>query len=242
MSALPDSDDLIYRLDEQTFEAWWKSEVDPADRDDYVHLHQGHKEGARFVCALDLLQRGGRNRRTDDMVVRAYLLSVGAPESDLRSPVVRIEANGIYTDDAVEFLMERVRYRHVFTGADRVVKQTLAKIQEWYTRVEGDDHGMEYKQVLDTERAAVDAGVKLLGITERTIGAAQARRDKESVKNAKRANAAKLGAGDKPPTVEESSEFIKMLVTEHGAEVVKSLIDKAITPVLSSAPEPPHAS
>lgn len=228
MSAQPEP--VAFRLDSSEFERWWKTAVDPEDRASYIHLHQGHMEGARFVCALDHLTRNLGQQRTDDVIVRAYLIASGLPESDLRVHKIRYEAQAMYEDDAVSTLIESVRYRSGKAAEERIGTLAVNKIEALFER----SNTLSGEEQLDTEKVALDGSIRFLGIRERAASAAQARRDKKAVQRAMQINASRGTEAAKLPTLEEAGEFMKMLVNEFGAEAAKQLVDKAMKPALAS--------
>ncbi len=197
-----------FELDDETFEAWWSRAVLPEDAAEFVHLLQGTKDAARFVCAWDGLCASGDRPHSNELVVRAYLFSKGYPEEAAGNVRYRAEALALWEDDAVRALIEVLRYRERRAAEERIATRMCAKLEELYDRAAGEE---DPKDRRTDERVALDGSLRFLTIQEQARERKATRRDKRALVEAIGRSRAQTIAVGAPPTPDEARHFLLML-------------------------------
>lgn len=204
-----------FGLSDETFQSWWNRALMPEDADEFVHLRGGNKAGARLVCALDYLTATGQERPPADVIVRAYVLARKLPETSLADETVRIEAAYLYQDDAVQSLLDKLRYRERSVAMERVSKLTLKTVEE---QLQGGD---EIKE-------AMKAGVSLMAIDQRAKEAEAKRRDNKAYRDALAMSRSNLRDSTQPPSREEALHSIVMFRELFGEQALREMITAAL--------------
>ena len=213
-----------FALDDDTFNRWWKFALFKDEAAEYVHSNlQGTLEGARFVCALDYLQGQESKTLNADLIVESYILAKNLPESAARDAKTRIEAQCLYDDPAVSYLMDCLRRRNVRSVAERVANMRAAKIEELYERSASE--GLEPAERLKTEQVFLQASAQVIDNATKERAMEATRRDKRSIQNAIAANSAREKDKHRLPTKEEAKQFLLMLKDAYGDDAFREIVN-----------------
>lgn len=215
-------------LSEAEFETWWRSSVSPEDRAEYIHLHQGNLEGARMLCVLDYFISTLHTQRTDDVIVQAYCIAVRAPLADVRSPKIRMEAQALYEDEAVQMLWDRLRTREIQDAEVRIERKLAKQIENLLDRA---DEGV--LEPLE-QRTALGEANKYIATRQKIAEGARNRRAQRAVATVIKTSAERKDGVLAPPSIEEAKEFMKMVISLHGADALSDIIQDAIPKALTS--------
>jgi hypothetical protein len=210
---------FAFELTDEAFNRWWSASILPEDAAEFVHLHHGTMDSARFVCALEYLTTVQSGRWSADTLVKAYCLAKNIPE-DLRDATTAQNTQYLYKEDATQFLLERVRYRSRKIAEERIASLTTTKIEELYQR----SKYLDGKEQLDAERLALEAGNKFLANQARERGAENERRNRRAMQQAlERSRQAEYDVA-RVPSLPEAKNFIAMLMEAHGAEAMADMV------------------
>lgn len=231
-------------LDEETFNRWWYHALLPEDASEFVHLHNGTLEGARFVCALDAMTGIDRRALSGDVITRAYCAARNLPEAEMRSPKVRYEAQALYDTDAVQELLDRVRYRAGRVAWERIAALTVAKIEDLYARTrspEGVDDNAKSDDAAEmamngsavafdpeerrkTEALALDASLRFMANATKERSLDATRRDKRALAQAMNMNKAAARDTSALPDPENFKHFLVMVREAIGVDAFEEAI------------------
>lgn len=98
----------------------------PEDRDEFTHLHLGDRTLARFVCVLDYLIIQKVSAPDTALYQLAYSIAANIP---MESPNLRVRAARAWKHDAVQALIERVRYRSLRQRSVKIENAQLLMIE-----------------------------------------------------------------------------------------------------------------
>jgi hypothetical protein len=202
----------------ETFERWWQTSVRPEDQDEFVHgPHRGTDEAAFFCCAYDILRskRGDLGKQPPyDIVVQAYVISQGMDQSATRMAAVRIAAQGMYDQDCVQFLLDKVEYRKRSEAEDRIHAIAVAKIEELGKRASAKanfEDGLDpYKDQLATEKLILDASLRYLADRTKQKSVDMKRRENRALRESMSKGTEQLKNVTALPTKEEIRQFAQM--------------------------------
>lgn len=219
---------LRFGLTDSAFDSWWRNALLPEDQSEFVHIYNGNKLGARFVCALDYLSRVDNRNTTPDVIVEAYMLAKKLDAGAASDILVRQNAQYVYEDPSVKVLLDRIRYRTRAIAMERVAAKTYAKVEELYSRadVEADPDAK-----LAIEKVAINAGTTLLSIDERQRTADAKRRDAKAFREAMETSRQNQRDASQAPTLDEAKHFILMLKEQFGPEAIAQMFQEALPPV-----------
>jgi len=201
-------------LTEEVFERWWSTSVRPEDQDEYVHgPWRGTLEGARFCAAYDILRtkRGEQGEHSPhDLVVKAYVISLNMAESCLREATVRIAAQGMYDEDSVRFLLDKVEYRKRAEAEERIASLAVAKIEELDKRAANGENFDEYDDRIKTEKLLLDASLRFLSdrTTQKKID--MQRRERRALRDSIADGKKQLKNVTQLPSKDEIRQFFQM--------------------------------
>jgi len=214
-----------FDLSDSTFRRWWYAAILPEDASEYVYLLGGTMQGARFVCAVDYLTNVDRRVFTADLLVRAYCMAHLLPESEIKSARVRMEAQSLYESDAVQTLMDRVRYRASRASAERIYHLTAAKIEDLYART--NTEWADFEERRKTEALFLDSSLRLLATEAKERGQDLLRRDRRAIAAATAAGRIAATQSAAPPTLDEAKQFLAMLREHFGEEQFGKIMETA---------------
>jgi hypothetical protein len=155
--------------------------------------------------------------------VRAYVLAKKLPEEMHRDDKTRMDAQYLYQDDAVETLLERLRYRDRHAAMDRVAKLTLRTVE----------NGLKAAEV-NTDVLKVAA--TLMGVDQRAREADTKRRDVRAMREAMNASRQNLRDSTQPPSLEEFKHSLVMAIELFGIQTVRECITAALPIDVALAP------
>lgn len=215
---------FAFALSDESFSRWWAATVLPEDATEFVHLLHGTIEEARYVCAIDYITNVEGKDPGADVTVRAYFLAANRPV-ELSDPQGRLNAIHMASTNAVKFLLDRVRLRSRRIAEERIAARTVAKIEELYER----SSQLEGKEQLDTERAALETSIKLMGNQARERQQESDRRAKKAAQDAITRSREQEGDMKRLPSLAEARLHLAMLVDGHGEEAIAALV-KELSP------------
>jgi|HubBroStandDraft_2_1064218.scaffolds.fasta_scaffold31320_2 hypothetical protein len=199
-------------LTPEVFERWWSTCVRREDGDEFVHgPFRGTQEAAYFCCAYDTLRARNEHR---DIVVQAYIISQNIAPSAAKSAGVRIAAQGMYDEDSVQFLLDKVEYRKRAEAEERIHAIAVSKIEELAKRAASkssfEDSENPYKDQLATEKLILDASLRYM--TDRTKQKAvdMKRRETRALRESMAKGKQELKNVTQIPTKEEIRQFAQM--------------------------------
>jgi hypothetical protein len=202
----------------ETFERWWQTSVRPEDQDEFVHgPHRGDDEAAHFCCAYDILRtkHGGPGAKpAHDIVVQAYVISQGMDPAAARMATVRIAAQGMYDQDSVQFLLDKVEYRKRAEAEERIHAIAVAKIEELNLRTKDgksiEDSEDPYKDKLATEKLLLDASLRYMADRTKQKSVDMKRRENRALRESMSKGTEQLKNVTALPTKEEIRQFAQM--------------------------------
>jgi hypothetical protein len=214
---------LAFALSDEAFNRWWATSILPEDAAEFVHLHHGTIEEARFVAALDYLTNVQQGPWNSDTIIRAYCLAQNRA-LDMRDSLVRANAQYILESPATSYLLDRVRYRSRRIAEERIANRTTTKIEEIFERTTI----LDGAERLNTERLALEMGIKYLSNQSRERGQEAERRAKKAVQSAMEYSRNSETDEKRVPTLAEAEHFLAMLAEHHGSEAIVGLLQKRL--------------
>jgi hypothetical protein len=190
------------------FSQWWLS-ISQQDADEFVHIHAGTIDGARMVCALDYMLRIERRSHTYDLITRAYQIAHGLDESQCRDAAVRMNAQALYTSDAVVFLRERLDRRRRDEVDEEIHRLTAERLRKLYSATQDDEGNLDLDSKLHS--VVLEASNKLLGLGVRERQHEADRRDRRALARAAESNRSAMKTVTAAPTMDEAKAFVQML-------------------------------
>ncbi len=198
----------MLKLTPDVFERWWSTAVRPDDGSEFVHgPFRGTQEAAYFCCAYDLLRSRNENR---DIVVQAYLISQNIDPSASKSAGVRIAAQGMYDEDSVQFLLDKVEYRKRAESEERIHAIAVAKIEELNLRSKDEGFFEDYEGRLATEKLVLDASLRYMADRTKQKSVDMKRREQRALRESMVKGKAELKNVTALPTKEEIRQFAQM--------------------------------
>jgi hypothetical protein len=122
-------------LPEAAFHRWWRA-LPEEDRMEFSVIYQGDETLARFVCALDYLTTMQARAHVGATMVEAYAIAANC-EHD--SEQARAGAMKAIKHDAVQALLDRLRYRSARQAAARITNRTTLLIEDMLAAAAQDD-------------------------------------------------------------------------------------------------------
>jgi len=199
-------------LTKEAFERWWNVSVRPEDAQEFIHgPWRGTEDCAFFCCAYDMLRSRNENR---DIVVQAYLISQNIDPSASKSAQIRIAAQGMYDEDSVQFLLDKVEYRKRAEAEDRIHAIAVAKIEELNKRAASKlnfEDGLDpYKDQLATEKLVLDASLRYMTDRTKQKSVDMKRREQRALRDSMVKGKEQLKNVTALPTKEEIRQFAQM--------------------------------
>ena len=207
-----------WQLTDAEFGRWWNM-LNPADRDEYLLVHDGNARGARMVCALDYLTNVEQRDESPDVILQAYCIAAGfnyATESKNNS--LRYEARHWYEDPGVQRLYANLKGRARTQAFARVRTMMVSLLEDCY---EDYRNAEDPKARREARRDALDYGIRYVKAEGGTESQAQQKRFEKLLKQAmeigQQRKVDKLGA----PSLNALPAFIEMVRSEYGDEGVE---------------------
>jgi hypothetical protein len=233
-----DAKPVHWELTREAFERWWTLVLMPEDSSEYVRLYGGTLDGARFVCALDYLTNVSQRTFTDDLVTRAYLIAIGQPDAP-DTAKSNFEARALLEDDAVQALLDRVRYHTERRSAERLARRASRKIEELFDRAEDPQTALNYEQQLATERTAVAASLQFRRQVDIKEARIETARMKRAVADAQNRSSAPDPSGEHAlPSPGEAKQFLAMLRDRYGPDTFAEIMQSVTPPALPEEASP----
>lgn len=115
-----------WQLTDDIFMRWWGL-LDEQDRREFTDLNRGDKILARFVCVLDYLLIQKVQAPESSIFQLAYSIAANMP---MESPNLRAQAARAWKHDAVQTLVERVRFRSLRQRSVKVENNHLRMLEQ----------------------------------------------------------------------------------------------------------------
>ena len=201
-------------ISKETFARWWDTAVRPEDQDEFIHgPHRGNDGAAHFCCAYDILRtkRGESGAHSPhDIVVQAYVISQGMDQSAAKMAVVRIAAQGMYDEDSVQFLLDKVEYRKRAEAEERIHAIAVAKIEELDKRTKAADNFETEQTHLSAEKLLLDASLRYMADRTKQKSVDMKRREQRALRESMVRGKTELKNVTALPTKEEIRQFFVM--------------------------------
>jgi hypothetical protein len=132
-----------WNLPEETFLRWWKA-LPEEDRTEFIGVYGGDAVLARFVCALDQLTTMQARAQTGATLVEAYCI---AANTQFDTDESKRGAMACWQHDAVQALLDRLRYRSRREAAARITTRTTLVMEKMLTQAAGEDTSIKDKSI-----------------------------------------------------------------------------------------------
>lgn len=201
-----------WNLEQDAFVRWWGALVED-DRNEFMYVYSGDIVLARFVAAYDYLVSVEQMQTNGAPIVLAYAIAAGI---DPATPEAKIRAAKAWQHDAVQGLLDRLRYRSIRQAGARITSAMTALIEKSLALAL--DSG-DYKE----RAAALNSALQLLKITATEDIVERAERTKRGFVAARGA----LGPGTEEVevTADQAALYIKALAAKLGPEVVRKALE-----------------
>jgi hypothetical protein len=201
----------LWDLPPEAFTRWWAA-LPEEDRAEFVGVYGGGIVHARFICALHNLMVMQARPQTGSTIVEAYAIAAGVPAN---TEEARRGAGLAWEHDAVQALLDRLRYRSKQQAAARIINMLTLSIEEMLQRTRGED--VPTKEKADAARTALQF-VRM--VSEESIQE-RVERTKRGFQKAQQA----LGNTEvETPTDDQAELYLKTLISQIGKDKVKALL------------------
>jgi hypothetical protein len=185
-----------WNLPEDDFIRWWRC-LPEEDRAEFVGVYGGDETLARFVCALDYLTVMQARPQSGQTIVEAYAIAVN---TDVHSEAARSGATACWKHDAVQALIDRLRYRSARQAAARITNKATFVIESMLKDAENED--------VQTKATAVRTALSFMKMVSDEDIQERAERTKRGFVAARK----ELSDGDvEVPTPERAALYLKQL-------------------------------
>lgn len=204
-----------WELSEETFMRWW-SMLHEDDRQEFTYLHGGDVVLARFVCALDFLVIQRVQAEEKDLIQLAYWIAASHFEPTLTQdhPDLRARSVRAWKEDAVQSLLDRVRYRAVRSHSNRI-QTKLVKLVDLML-----EEAMSPEIPIKEKRFAAECAIRFVEQVDYEENRVRSERTKRGVENARKA----MTAGDNDLSPRELEAFMKTAAKKLGPEKTRALL------------------
>jgi hypothetical protein len=203
-------------LPQSVFDRWWAA-VPPEDRDEFLGMHDGDYILARFVCAFEQLTTVQKLPSSGGAIITAYAI---AAHLEPNSNDTKIRAAKAWRHDAVQQLLDRLRYRGMRQTSARITSSVGFLIENMVARALDHDNA----SVLD-QAAAVKAALAFTKIVAEEDALERKERGK---RGAVRINDKKPGEIE-TPTADRAVLYLRMLQEQLGPAVFQQALADAKT-------------
>lgn len=230
-------------LSEETFLKWWRS-LPTDDQAEFTGVFGGDQLLARFVCAYHYLTLPRSQHQAGHLIVLAYAIATGLDPNDDET---RIRAAKAWRHDAVQSLLDRLRYRGARQAAERITLSVTKLLEDEITRVAdknykpvvGVDKGGDivYGDPADTRVKYANTAIAFLKLVQREDVADRAERAKRGYTAAREALAkAQDAAENESITPDKFRLFLRMAQDELGPEAFRQITAEVEIKALTEAP------
>ncbi len=200
-------------LPEPAFLRWWRA-LPEEDRGEFVGVYGGDEVCARFVCALDYLTVMQARPQSGTTITEAYAIAAGLPSN---SEAARRGAVNVWKNDAVQALLDRLRYRSSRQAAARITNRTTAVIESMLADAAKSDVPLVEKAKVVSSALAFMRMVSDEDVQERV------ERTKRGFVNARKALEVSKDELEEI-TPEQAKLHVKILRDQLGEEAFKALV------------------
>ncbi len=213
-----------FGLDQASFGRWWRA-LPPEDQAEFTSIYGGDEVLARFVCAFDYLTTMQHKPQSNTVIVYAYMLAARLPDDQL--PEAQIRAAKAWAHDAVQFLIDRLRYRADRQAKSRITNAVTYLIESEISRVMNPEFTHDDPSVTTDQRVKVgQLALSFMKLVQREDVADRAERAKRGAVLA----AAQLEAAKKADTEEITADsarlYLRMIQNTLGEEVFRKTISQ----------------
>ena len=201
-----------WNLDHDSFVRWWGALVDD-DRNEFIYTYGGDIVLARFVAAYDYLVSVEQMTPNGAPIVLAYAIAAGI---DPETPDAKIRATKAWQHDAVQALIDRLRYRSIRQAGARITNAaTLLMEKSLADALTSSD----YKE----RAAALNSALQLMKIMSGEEVTERAERTKRGMKNAR----GELGAVGEEINVtpDVAISYIKAIAAKLGPDAIRKALE-----------------
>jgi hypothetical protein len=201
-------------LQPEIFARWWQC-LPMEDREEFLGIHGGDNTLARFVCAFEYLTTSQGAAPSGSAIITAYAIAAKL-EPDAND--TKIRASKAWRHDAVQQLLDRLRYRGMRQASTRITNSVGFLIEKMVTR------SLDPMQasVLD-QAAAVKAALAFTKIVADEEALERKERNKRGF--------VQLADGKKPeietPTPDKAALYLKVLQQQLGPAVFAKVLEEA---------------
>jgi hypothetical protein len=200
----------VVTFNKEVFERWWNTSIRSSDSDEFVHgPFRGTEEGAFFCCAYDILRATGEEPLRD-LVVQAYIISQGMDPSAAKMATTRLAAQGMFEEDSVQFLLDKVEYRKRAEAEERIHSIVVAKIDELEKRTKQSDNFETEQNQLTAEKLLIDAGLRYMADRTKQKAIDMKRREHRALRESMVKGKEQLKNVTQVPSKEEIRQFFVM--------------------------------
>lgn len=201
-----------WNLEHDSFVRWWGALIDD-DRNEFMYTYGGDIVLARFVAAYDYLVSVEQMDANGAPIVLAYAI---AAQIDPTTPEAKIRAAKAWRHDAVQALIDRLRYRSIRQAGARITNAMTMLMEKSLADAQ---ISTDYKE----RAAAMNSALQLLKIMSTEEIAERAERTKRGFVNAR--GALTPGAEEVEVTADQATLYIKALAAKLGPEVVRKALE-----------------
>lgn len=193
-------------LTDEYFERWWNTSVRASDSDEFVHgPWRGTLESARFCCVYEAI----KGTAGKDLVVQSYVISQNLDQSCSRQAAIRLAAQGMFEEDAVKFLLDKIEYRTRAAAEERIHAILVAKIEELAVRAADNDF-LEPDERLATEKVLLDSSLRFMADRTKQHALDMKRRERKALTDSIEEGKKQLKNVTQLPSKEEIKQFFQM--------------------------------
>jgi hypothetical protein len=206
-----------WELTDETFDKWWGMLAED-DRQEFSWLHHGDIILARFVCALDYLIIQKVQAEESHLIQLAYFIAAVRyePTLTLETPDLRARSVRAWKHDAVQALIDRVRYRDSRNASNRIQGKLVTLLENMIEEAIQGGEGIGLKD----KRFAADAAIRFLQVVDFTESRMRSERTKRGIEQARKA----FANPDEDLGPRELEAFAKVAFKKLGKDKVKALL------------------
>jgi hypothetical protein len=212
-----------FGLDTAAFARWWNA-LPAEDQAEFTAIHGGDEVLARFVCAFDTLTTMQHKPQSNTVIVYAYMLAARIPDDEL--PQAQIRAAKAWQHDAVQFLLDRIRYRSARQATARITNAVTHLIEHEISRVMNPEYVGDDTENVTDQRAKVGAlALSFLKIVQREDVAERAERSRRGAQLATaQLKAAQAEANEEAITEDSARLYLRMIQHKLGDDVFQKTV------------------
>lgn len=212
-----------FGLDTPSFARWWNA-LPAEDQAEFTKIYGGDELLARFVCAFDYLTTMQHKPQSNTVIVYAYMIAARLSDDEL--PQAQIRAAKAWQHDAVQFLLDKLRYRSARQATARITNAVTHLIEHEISRVMNPEYvGDDQTDVTDTRVKVGNMALAFMKLVQREDIAMQAERARRGAQLATaQLKAAQAEASDAAITEDSGKIYIRMITETLGVEFAQEVI------------------